>query len=659
MTFMWQSSLQRKPQRFFSPSRRQRASFLSFLILICGCFGVSDLAHSDMLKMLGIKNQRKLVMQVHQEAVNKEVVNVIAKVGEPSTGVAKIGQTVGQLIESRCGYVSDDYIALLRQSGVPGLPKDFGLETKFQADEEVELPACIRSNAVTVSAGDTKAWSEITLKDPDQRLQTETELRNLLQKSGQDELVVEDPEEIHLYSELSKEELDSSGACQSPRNASGALMPETPPYNALEVPYNALEVLRVLTRDLSMLPSTQRGTPVTIVLPDTGLFFNGRSPFPNDRVDTMGATGNFHDALEGIKPYAGQRHNQHGTYVASVALGGEQMMQILDTLDLKIRLAPINMLSEKEKTCAGRADLKCPDVRADVFNNAVDFADNANAIVNLSVGRGKPFSEIDRALGRGSDVLFVVAAGNDQESLERRPTYPASYGGQGLGSQNLITVAATDLEGKRAKFSNYGDQYVDIAAPGCMQKVISFDEESQGFRFVQASGTSFAAPLVSFTAALLRTVWPNTNPRSVKKRILVGADISPLLLPDEVAHSRKLNVAKTLTLYEDVVDARIDGRLLRVRGRIDDEQRLFDFCENISLHRERGARRNVIKKIAAITKPESQLLVDWEDYDGLLKTKVCPPQKFSIGITDSFTHRHYKLESESIVDVVFAELRQR
>ena len=59
------------------------------------------------------------------------------------------------------------------------------------------------------------------------------------------------------------------------------------------------------------------------------------------------------------------------------------------------------------------------------------------------------------------DVLFVFAAGNDGNDIDRSPMFPA-----GIKDSNTITVAATDGRAGWAKFSNYGVEKVDVAAPG-------------------------------------------------------------------------------------------------------------------------------------------------------------------------------------------------
>ena len=69
-----------------------------------------------------------------------------------------------------------------------------------------------------------------------------------------------------------------------------------------------------------------------------------------------------------------------------------------------------------------------------------------------------------------------------------------------------------------APFSNFGAEQVDVFAPGTDIRSTSPDDEYEA-----ASGTSFAAPVVSGIAALLMTYYPQLSAQDVRRIILESA----------------------------------------------------------------------------------------------------------------------------------------
>lgn len=114
---------------------------------------------------------------------------------------------------------------------------------------------------------------------------------------------------------------------------------------------------------------------------------------------------------------------------------------------------------------------------------------------------------VDRARQLGATV--VASAGND--NMDAAGFEPANCSG-------VISVAATDRNGNRAGFSNYGG-LVDIAAPGV--RVLSTmntgttTPESDSYAYY--NGTSMSTPHVSGVAALLYAIKPDITPDEVEQ----------------------------------------------------------------------------------------------------------------------------------------------
>lgn len=134
-----------------------------------------------------------------------------------------------------------------------------------------------------------------------------------------------------------------------------------------------------------------------------------------------------------------------------------------------------------------------------------------------------------------SPALHICAAGNDSFNNDVRPVYPAGY-----NIPNLVSVAATNAEGKLASFSNFGLDSVHVAAPG--DKIYSTLPGNQyGFK----SGTSMAAPGVTGVAALVVTEFPEISNEELKDRLLFAVDRSPDL-QGKLISGGHLNAAKAV-----------------------------------------------------------------------------------------------------------------
>ena len=154
-------------------------------------------------------------------------------------------------------------------------------------------------------------------------------------------------------------------------------------------------------------------------------------------------------------------------------------------------------------------------------------ADNGAKVSSNSWGYSDPgvfeqsvLDAIDYASGKG--VLVVFAAGNDASDDEY---YPAAY-------EPCIAVAATDVDGEAAFFTNRGAAWVDVSAPGHpVLSTLAVKDGSYGF----FSGTSMATPHVAGALGLALSHRPDRTPAEVKACLFSSAvDLStanPALAP--------------------------------------------------------------------------------------------------------------------------------
>jgi subtilisin family serine protease len=167
--------------------------------------------------------------------------------------------------------------------------------------------------------------------------------------------------------------------------------------------------------------------------------------------------------------------------------------------------------------------------------NAIRYAvDNGAHVINMSFGKDySPFKPVVDAAIKYADengVLMVHAAGNDGKDTDEEPNFPSPIYDDGGRAQLWIEVGASSWRGAdtlAASFSNYGQQRVDVFAPG---EAITSTVPGGGYE--PQDGTSMAAPVVSGLAALIMAYYPSLSAADVRQVILDSAtrhtDVSAL-----------------------------------------------------------------------------------------------------------------------------------
>jgi subtilisin family serine protease len=309
------------------------------------------------------------------------------------------------------------------------------------------------------------------------------------------------------------------------------------------------------------------GSDETVVgIADTGIFFN-HPDLKGNRYTNPGESGakasngvdddgngyvddysgyDFFDADNNPAPSnPPATHDEHGTLVASTAgaqgnnsIGVTGVSQDVALMSLRVGDGPTGPVTSNQVLAYAYAG----DLGAEV--------------VNLS-GGGAGFSQsVLDAIRAAPNTLFVFGAGNggsdhigDDNDLS--PLYPCN-----LNEPNVVCVAATDQNDKLASFSNYGDNSVDLAAPGVniLAATIGTDP-ANSYDFVD--GTSFSAPIVAGAAALYRSRYPQASAVDTRNALRAGVD-KLASLKDKVETGGRLNLDRTLGIVP--VDTTVDGK---------------------------------------------------------------------------------------------------
>jgi cell wall-associated protease len=162
----------------------------------------------------------------------------------------------------------------------------------------------------------------------------------------------------------------------------------------------------------------------------------------------------------------------------------------------------------------------------DVANAIIYAVDNGASVINMSFGKGYSYDEgvVEKAIkyARKKDVLLVHAAGNSAENNDVVLNFPNDLlGKKEKEASNWLEIGASNWgeDGNDlATFSNYGQEQVDVFAPGVdlYATVPQSDYRSM-------SGTSMASPVVAGVAALLRSYYPELTAEQVKSIIMESA----------------------------------------------------------------------------------------------------------------------------------------
>lgn len=227
----------------------------------------------------------------------------------------------------------------------------------------------------------------------------------------------------------------------------------------------------------------------------------------------------------------------HGTIVAGI-IGGAATSDGFSGVAPEATILAIRQSSNRFAADTGGAGVGDVDTLARAVRTAADLGAtviNISSVACVDADRDADGGFEDRALGAAlayavdvKNVVVVAAAGNvgagqcrQQNPLDagwdevQSVTSPAWY------DDLVLCVGSATSDSTASNFSLAGP-WVDVAAPG--EEVVSLHPDGDGLianlgAGKPISGTSYAAPVVSGLAALVRSRFPHLSAREVMRRI--------------------------------------------------------------------------------------------------------------------------------------------
>lgn len=233
---------------------------------------------------------------------------------------------------------------------------------------------------------------------------------------------------------------------------------------------------------------------------------------------------NFSDKYYGNNDVMGP-NPMHGTHVSGI-IGAKRNNGIgMDGIADNVQIMMVRVVPDGD------------EYDKDVAEGIRYAVDNGAKLINMSFG--KSFSPekawVDSAIryAASKDVLILHAAGNEGANNDEKENYPSPYFIQwNYKADNFMNIGASSdpkISGSlAADFSNYGQQNVDVFAPG----VKIYATLPRGNQYGNLKGTSMSTPIVTGLAALIRSYYPELSAVQVKNIIESSVSIPDSSLPN-------------------------------------------------------------------------------------------------------------------------------
>ena len=298
---------------------------------------------------------------------------------------------------------------------------------------------------------------------------------------------------------------------------------------------------------------TTGASSLAIAIVDSGLDFNhpdlsgkvwtnpGEIPANGVDDDNNGYVDDVHgwDFISGDNDPADS--DGHGTQVAGIAAAATNNGLGMAGVCWGCKIMPVRVMQ------AGVANY------SDIAQGVLYAAQKGAKVINLSLGGYSSSDTLQAAVNVATNEYgALVIAGTGNDNLDT-PFYPAALDG-------VLAVAGTDETDAKAALSNYGE-WVDLAAPA-----VAITTTFQGGDWGPVDGTSFAAPIVSGLAGLVRSLHPEWSATLAGQQLIHTTDDIDSLNPAYAGQlgSGRINAQKAITTNPapllTVSDLSVDGQ---------------------------------------------------------------------------------------------------
>ena len=200
-------------------------------------------------------------------------------------------------------------------------------------------------------------------------------------------------------------------------------------------------------------------------------------------------------------------HSEHGTHVSGI-IGAQRGNALgVDGIADNVELMMIRAVPDGD------------EYDKDIANGIRYAVDNGAKIINMSFGKTISPEKmwVDEAIkyAQKKGVLIIKAAGNDATDLDKNTYFPSALMLDKTIADNMVMVGASTPDGKAASFSNYGQNTVDLFAPGT-----EIYATVPGNKYENKQGTSMACPVTAGVAAMVWSRFPKLTYLQLKDILL-------------------------------------------------------------------------------------------------------------------------------------------